>query len=162
MKATIILSLLIFNSCTISLTTIYNQSEDFIDIEVNKENFYMECGTIDKKERKSLMIFYAINKDVVYKFNYRRISETGWCKKNIRKEYDKLIKNISKIRLVETTPLEKEKNYLINRNVPEKLKIPNSLVSWTFIRLETSKGCKSYFQADCSPNNYWGGLLPQG
>lgn len=61
MKILVILGLFIFNSCTTFLPKIHNQSDHFIDIEVKKENFYMECLEIDKKESKSLMTFYAIN-----------------------------------------------------------------------------------------------------
>ncbi len=73
----------------------------------------------------------------------------------------KLINDIPKIHLVGITPLEKEKNYLINKSVPVRFKIPNHLISWTFVRLETKKGCIAYFKSDCDSQNYWGGLYPQ-
>ncbi len=37
-----------------------------------------------------------------------------------------------KIRLVGITPLDKEKNYLKNEQIPEKFKVPNNLINWTF------------------------------
>ncbi len=161
MKTLSIFVLLILNACTTSLITVYNQSDNFIDIEITKENFYMECAEIDKKENKSLMTFYAINGDTTHEFIFRGISETGRCEKNVKKEYNKFIANAYRIRLVGISPLPKKKNYLINEPVPEKLKKPSFLVNWTYIRLETSKGCKAYFDTDCDPKNYWGGLFPQ-
>lgn len=125
MKNLIILIFLIFNSCAVSPVKMYERSDNFIDIEINRNNFYMECVEIDKKENKSLMAFYAIDNDIVHQFIFRKISETAWCEKNVKKPYNKLMKNVFKVRLVGTSPLEKEKNSLINKPVPEKLKIPN-------------------------------------
>lgn len=161
MKKVIILILFILNSCAISPVKIYNQSSDFIDIEVVKDNLFLECIEIDKKENKSLMTFYAVNDDTIHQFIFRRISETDWCENKIKKAYNELIKNMPQARLVGISPLNREKNDLHDKSVPEKLKKPSYLINWTFIRLETERGCKAYFDTGCDPENYWGGLSPQ-
>lgn len=162
MKILIISIFLFFTGCAISPVKIYNQSKYFIDIEVSREHFYMECAEIDKKENKSLMTFYVIDEDTVHQFIFRSISETGWCENTVKKSYNKLTQNTHKIRLVGISPSSKmEKNYLVAEPVPEKFKRPSSLINWTFIRLETNRGCEAYFDTGCMPENYWGGLFPQ-
>ncbi len=154
MKIYIISILLFFTGCAISPVKIYNQSEYFIDIEVSKENFYMECAEIDKKENKSLMTLYAIDEGNVHQFIFRSISETGWCESKVKKAYNKLVQDVHKIRLVGISPSsKKKKNYLVDEPVPENLKKPSYLINWTFIRLETDRGCKAYFDTGCDPEN---------
>ncbi len=152
MKILLILTLFSFYACTAPLVKIHKKSENYIDIEIASENFYMECGVIDSKKHKSLMVFYAINKNIIYKFNYRRVSNTKSCEK-IKKEYKKLVKNMVRVRIVGTNPLEKEKNYLIKAQVPERFKLPSSLLVWTFVRLKTQNGCRAYFKEDCNIQN---------
>lgn len=139
---------------------IHNQSKEFLDIEVGKDNFHMECADIDKEEKKSLMVFYALDGDTVHEFFFRRISEENSCK-NVINQFNKLTQGMQKIRLVGISPLDKKKNNLTKDAVPENFKSPSYLINWTFIRLETSKGCEAYFENDCDSENYWGGLFPQ-
>ncbi len=161
MKILNILSLIILIGCATSETRIHNQSNNFIDIEVTKEKFHLECAEIDKKENKSLMTFYAISGDTVHQFIFRSISETNWCENKVKNEYNKLVKKMHTVRLIGISP-NKDKNYLVDESVPQSLKVPSRLINWTFIRLETKKGCKAYFNNGCDPENYWGGLFPQG
>ncbi len=160
MKSLILFSVLAVLGCS-SSTKVYKQSDNFIDIEIAKENFYMECAVIDKNENKSLMTFYAINGDTVEEFIFRRISPIDQCENTIKKYFLKIIKDVQAIQLVGITPLEKKRNYLEKEMVPELFKKPHYLRNWTFIRLQTLKGCEAYFDNDCEPENYWGGLFPQ-
>lgn len=146
--------------CSSETVKIHNRSDRFIDIEISKDNFYSYCADIDKKENKSIMSFYAVENDVVHEFLFRRISQTDWCLK-LHKEYNKLIGNVAKIRLVGIDPSDKEKNTLKNDPIPEKFKNLPYMKNWIFIRLETSEGCKAYFNTGCDTKSYWGGLFPQ-
>lgn len=162
MKKLIIFCLFLFNNCATPPARIHNKSKYFIDIEVNNEDFYMECSEIDSRENKSLMSFYAIDGDKIHQFIFRSISEAKWCENKVKLSYIKLVKDMHRVRLVGISPNEQiEKNYLTNEAIPDKLKKPSSIINWTFIRLETTKGCKGYFNEDCKPENYWGGLFPQ-
>ncbi len=156
----ILLILFIFIACSSSAIKIYNRSDRFIDIEVSKDDFYSFCANIDQKEKKSIMAFYAIEGNVVHEFLFRRISQTDWCLE-LQKKYNKLIAEVSRIRLVGIDPSPQKGNTLKNDPVPEKFKTRQYVTNWVFIRLETIRGCKSYFDTDCEPENYWGGLFPQ-
>lgn len=156
----ILIILLFIVSCSSRSVKIHNKSDRFIDIEVSKDDFYSFCADIDKKENKSIMSFYAIEDDVVHEFLFRRISQTDWCLK-LQKTYNKLINNVSTIRIIGIDPSSQENNTLKNDPVPQKFKHLPYLKNWVFIRLETARGCKSYFDTGCAPENYWGGLFPQ-
>jgi len=156
----IMVILFLFSSCASSEIKIYNQSDRFIDIEVNRKNFWFECSLVNPKDKKSLMSFYMINGEIIHQFIFRRLSNTKDCLKWY-KEYEKIIDGINRVRLVGIDRSEKEKNYLIKEKVPDNFKKPKFLINWFFVRLETSKGCESYFDNGCTPENYWGGLYPQ-
>ncbi len=162
MNKIIILLLLLIMSCALNKVHIYNISDHFIDIEVTKDNFYMDCFVMDKKEHTSIMAFYVVDGDVVHEFIFRAISDTNWCKNKVKKTYKKLIKGVSTIRIVGITPTKSKENNLQREDgIPDKFKRPKQLTNWIFIRLETKNGCKAYFDNGCKPENYWGGLFPQ-
>lgn len=156
----ILFVLFVIVACSSSAIKIYNRSDRFIDIEFSKDDFYSFCADIDQKEKKSLMTFYGIEGNVVHEFLFRRISQTNSCLE-LQKQYNKLIGDVSRIRLVGIDPSSKKRNTLKNDPVPKKFKTPQYIKNWVFIRLETIKGCESYFDADCETENYWGGLAPQ-
>lgn len=156
----ILILLLAMVSCSSRSVKIHNQSDRFIDIEVSKGDFYSYCAYIDKKENKSIMSFYAIENDIVHEFFFRRISQTDWCLE-LQKKYNRLTDDVPRVKLVGIDPSLKKDNTLKNDPVPEKFKGRQYVKNWVFIRLETIKGCKSYFDTDCEPENYWGGLFPQ-
>lgn len=157
---TILLILFVFVACSSKAIKIYNRSDRFIDVEVYKDDFYSFCADIDLKENKSIMAFYAVEGDIVHEFLFRRISQTDWCLE-LQKKYTKLTADVSRIRLVGIDPSPEKENTLKNDPVPAKFKTRQYVKNWVFIRLETIKGCKSYFDTDCEHENYWGGLFPQ-
>lgn len=161
MRNFVILLLLTCISCSSISSKIYHQSDRFIDIEVAKDDFFMMCSDLGKEENKSLMTFYAVNEDIVHEFIFRRISDSKWCEKKVLQAYKKLSDGNRSIRLVGITSLEREKNNLPEESVPKQFKTPAYLINWTFVRMQTSKGCKAYFEQDCNPENYWAGFLPQ-
>ena len=156
----ILFILVVFIGCSSHSVKIYNRSDRFIDIEVSREDFYLFCADIDKKESKSIMSFYAIEDNVVHEFLFRSISKTDWCLK-LQKKYRKLTQDVSRIRLIGIDPSQKKKNTLKTDPVPERFKVYSYMKNWVFIRLETERGCKAYFDTGCDPEKYWGGLFPQ-
>jgi hypothetical protein len=161
MKIIGLFSFLLLNGCSLSPVKTYIKTDSFIDIEFDRSAFSMKCSLLDKKEKKSLMIFYGVDGDTVYEFYFRRVSEDGLCEKVILKEYSKFIENRSKVRIVGIMPLDKQENNLRGGLMADKFKKPKHLQNWTFVRLQTNKGCKAYFDVDCEEDNYWAGLLPQ-
>jgi len=158
MKLLIISVLLILTCCSTNSVQIYKQTEQFIDIEVSKENFWFTCDETDHKEKKSFMSFYTIEDDTVHLLIFRRIIDTKRCLK-VYDKYKKIITKTSKIRLVGINLAKKEKNYLQDQNVPDKFKKAEYLTTWYFVRFHTGNTCESYFTEDCEPQNYWGGLF---
>ena len=160
MKLLMITFILFIASCSTNFFKIHKQTDQFIDIEVSKENFWFNCDETDHKEKKSFMSFYTLEDDTVHLLIFRRVIDTKQCLK-VYDEYIKIITKTSKIRLVGINLARKEKNYLHDQNVPDKFKKPEYLKTWYFVRFHTGNTCESYFTEDCDPQNYWGGLSPQ-
>ncbi|MCB0414154.1 MAG: hypothetical protein KDD50_07460 [Bdellovibrionales bacterium] len=139
-------------------TNIHNQSDMFIDIEVRKEDAWIGCSDINLKAENSLMTLYALHKGRVYEFMFRRVLSVKRCMK-IEEIYRKLAEDALTVRIVGIHHLESDGG-LITSRVPQKFKEQKNMGTWTFIRFSTAKGCESYFEGDCKPENYWGGVLP--
>lgn len=161
MKKIILFSFFLLNSCSFSPVKTHFKSDRFIDIEFEKDDFFMRCSILDNKKKKSLMTFYGVNGETVYEFFFRRVSEDGSCEKLALKDYKRLVEKSSRVRIVGIMPLDRQENDLLNDSLPENLKKPKYIQNWTFVRLQTSSRCRAYFDVDCEDDNYWAGLLPQ-
>ena len=71
-----------------------------------------------------------------------------------------LVDSVSRVRFAGLNPRQKDDEELITDRVPDKFKSAKFKINWTFIRFHTLKGCESYFEGDCQPNEYWGGTTP--
>ena len=137
-------------------------TESFIEIEAASDKVWFGCDELNPEDQLALMNFYVKDDSTTHQFLYRRLHDTKFCN-SLVKNYQKLVKNVSRVTVVGITnryaPEETERQI---KNVPEKFATGHKkLASWTFIRLETEKGCEAYFEEDCKPENYWGGLTPQ-
>lgn len=141
-----------------SSARVYNESSNFIDIEVSIEDAWLGCSDIDSKAPYSLMTFYAVTKDSTHEFMFRRVIDVKRCLK-LEKEYQNLIQGVGKVRLVGISPT-KNHNSLITGRVPKKFRDSVHTINWIFVRFQTEKGCESYFEGYCKPDKYWGGVIP--
>ncbi len=141
-----------------SSARVYNELNNFIDIEVNSEDAWLGCSDIDLKEPNSLMTFYAVTGDSTHEFMFRRVIDVKRCLK-LEKEYQSLVRGAGKVRLVGISPT-KNHDSLITDRVPEKFRDSVHTTNWIFVRFQTEKGCESYFEGDCKPEKYWGGVIP--
>ena len=146
----------ILSGCT--SVNIYNQTDMFIDIEARKEATWLGCSDTDLKAENSLMTFYLLADDVTHEFMFRKVTSVERCL-ILEKGYHSLTEGVPKVRVVGLHPLDGN-NKLITSRAPQKFKNSKVKKTWTFIRFSTVKGCESYFEGDCKPENYWGGVLP--
>ena len=151
------------SSCSLrSSTEVKKLTERFIEIEANTDKVFLGCFEINPEEHLSLMNFYVKDNSTIHQFLFRRLIETKHCKAHL-KNYEKLVKDTHRITVVGITA-KYELKITDERieAVPEEFATGHAkLASWTFIRLQSEKGCEAYFEDDCKPENYWGGLLPQ-
>lgn len=152
----ILLLSFILTSCT--SPKIHNQTDVFLDIEVSSKNAWIGCTDVDPEDENSLMTLYVLDDETTHEFMFRRVQEVDRCLK-LEREYRSLTKDASSVRIVGIQPTLKNRE-LINDRVPEKFKDSKVKKNWTFVRFHTTKGCESYFEGDCSPENYWGGIVP--
>jgi len=138
---------------------VHNRTDMFIDIEAERKNTWIGCSDIDSKEENALMTLYLLENDTTHEFIFRKVSDVDWCL-NLQKKYRALAGGVSKVRFVGVSPRQKDAENLITQRVPDKFKNAKFKLNWTFIRLHTPKGCKSYFEGDCQSENYWGGTFP--
>ena len=151
------------SSCSLKNSTeVKKLTERFIEIEAPTDKVWFGCFEINPKEHLSLMNFYVRDNTTTHQFLYRRLTETKYCKIDL-KNYERLLRGSHRVTVVGLTAKYelKETNERIEA-VPEEFAIGHQkLASWTFIRLQSEKGCEAYFDDDCKPENYWGGLIPQ-
>lgn len=136
---------------------IHNKSDHFIDIQVPQKNAWIGCSDTDLNAKNSLMTFYITADNQTHEFMFRRVIPVSNCLR-LEKEYHSLIQNANTVRIVGIEPQTKHKR-LITKHVPKKFH-KDKVINWTFIRFSTSKGCESYFDGDCDPEQYWGGIIP--
>lgn len=135
----------------------HNKTEMFVDIETDESDTWIGCSTIDPKAEITLMTFYLLAGDTTHEFMFRRVDDLDWCLKT-QKKYRDLTKDVKKVRIAGISPNNQTK--LITDRIPEKFKKSPRKINWTFVRLQTEKGCESYFSKDCNPENYWAGTTP--
>lgn len=148
--------LLSLSSC--ATVKVHKKTPMFIDIEVDLSDAWVGCSDTNLKEENSMMTLYAIHEDTTHEFMFRKVHDVDWCLK-LEKEYSTLLSGVPLVRLVGISP-RKGDDRLITSRVPDKFKNSKTKMTWTFIRVHTMKGCKSYFEEDCKPENYWGGIFP--
>lgn len=155
----VILSLLLV-ACTLRQpVSIFKMTEEFIDIEVRKEDFWLDCFELNQEEHLFLLAFYLKKDSELHEFFYRRLLSTKDCQSE-KKDYMGMIQQVADVRIVGIHSSVDTKRQRI-QGIPEKFATSyERLVHWTFIRLETKHKCKSYFENDCEPENYWGGIIP--
>ena len=144
----------LLTSCASS--QIHNQTNTFLDIEVDNKNIWIGCTEIDPKDGNSLMTFYILDGDTTHEFKYRSVREVNECLE-LEREYRSMTNGVSSVRIVGIQPLTKNGS-LINERLPESFKTSRVNISWTFVRYQTKNGCKSYLEGYCSPDKYWGGV----
>ncbi len=150
-------------SCSLRTSTkVKKLTENFIEIEADTINVWVGCFEINPEDHLSLMNFYVKDGYTTHEFFYRRLLETKYCKSNLQ-DYKKLLKDAHRVTIVGiTAKYHPEETTRKIEAVPEEFATGHrALVNWTFIRLQTEKGCEAYFSEDCEPENYWGGLIPE-
>ncbi len=150
------------SSCAIRTSTnVKKLTQNFIEIEADIDKVWLGCFEINPKDRLSLMMFYIKDGTTTHEFFYRRLFETKECKSHL-KDYQRLTEEIDRITVVGiTAKYDPEDTTERIGDVPEKFSTGQKrLANGTFIRLQTQKGCKAYFENHCRPENYWGGLTP--
>jgi len=147
---------------------IYLRNKNFIDIEVPLENSLVFCFHMNPKDKLSMVLFYALDENkILHEFMYRVLIPKAECLKSATEYNSKLLRGAKTVRLVGIGPNAEEKLGRIEKDFPPgsilaKFKQTRGLIYWTFIRLQTEKGCRAYFSEDCIlPKNYWAGLGPQ-
>ncbi len=114
------------------------------------------------KEKRSLVVVTVLeSKEMVHEFAYRRLADHPECM-NVEKNYRALIRDMPTVRVVGMSPEATSKKMQIGDlppEAPQKFKALMENYFWSFIRIETKKGCLAYFSQDCRlPENYSAGL----
>jgi hypothetical protein len=139
---------------------IHKRLDYFIDIELSKKTFTMDCSG-GEKDDNSILGFNLLDSDIYYSFFYRRVRTVKECLQ-IRKEYLSLLKNQKTVRIVGDHPDESIISESDRKMIPAPYNKANKKVSAFFIRLQSGNKCRAYFSEDCDlPKNYWGGLMPE-
>jgi len=152
----------IFPSCSVrSPVEIKQLTDRFIEINADRDRVWFGCFEINPEDHLSLLNFYVKDGVTLHEFFYRRLISTKDCSSQL-KSYQILLKDVQRVTLVGITPkYEVEETDKKIESIPEDFSAGHKkLVNWTFIRLQTKRGCESYFSQDCDPENYWGGLIP--
>lgn len=162
-KIWMLMLFIITASCSLkSSTEVKKLTERFIEIEAPTDKVWLGCFEINPEENLSLMNFYVKDSSTTHQFLYRRLLEAKSCKSDL-KSYERLLRGVHRVTVVGlTAKYDPEETTERIEGLPENFATGHkTLVNWTFIRLQTEKGCQAYFDEDCKPENYWGGLIPQ-
>ncbi len=150
------------SSCSIrNSVEVKKLTDRFIEIEAPTDKVWFGCAEINPKDHLAIMNFYVKDGSTTHQFLYRRLHDTNYCN-SLLKNYQKLVKDTYRVTVVGiANKYEPEKTEKRIEDVPEEFATGHKkLANWTFIRLQTEKGCEAYFNEDCKPENYWGGLTP--
>lgn len=162
-KSWLLASLTITISCTLrGSVEIKRLTKNFIEIEAPSDKVWLGCAEINPEDHLAIMNFYIKDGSTTHQFLYRRLNDTKFCNSLLR-NYQKLVKDASRITIVGiTTKYDPEETGQQIEDVPQEFATGHKkLANWTFVRLQTEKDCEAYFEEDCEPENYWGGLIPQ-
>lgn len=160
MKYLFIFSLFIFLISGKSFAVIHKQTENFIDIELSKDQFMIDCSDYPEDDT-SYIGFNLIDGDTYYLFFYRRPLTLKMCHAQ-KEEYLRIIYESETVRIVGITSIERVLKDSEREKYPAPFNQAKKIISVVFIRLQSETKCKSYFVDDCVlPKNYWAGVLPQ-
>ena len=154
-----LLSLVLLSSCA-SRGRIVTLRENFIAIEVPPQNLLFVCGH-DPDPQTDISTFgaYATLDKVLYLFSFRSVLDHQTCE-DVKKKYQALAQGSRQVRLVGSMPDIKA---FEARNTPKpvlQLGPFRKEVSATFTRIQSGAQCESFFEGDCAPDKYWGGMVP--
>jgi hypothetical protein len=161
-KFWLLASMAAISSCSIrNSVEVKKLTDRFIEIKAPTEKVWFGCSEINPEDHLAIMNFYVKDGSITHQFLYRRLHDTKFCN-SLLKNYQKLVRDANRVTIVGTTnqyePEETEKSI---ENVPIEFATGHKqIANWTFVRLQTEKGCEAYFDEDCKPENYWGGLTP--
>lgn len=153
MRSTYFLFFLFFFASTDVEAIVYAKIENFVDVELNKKYFLIDCS--NRGGKNTLVGFNLLDEDIYYHFYYRGIRSVKRCNE-LRKEYMSMLKGHDFVRIVGNGPDES----IILDSDRKKLPFPFSnakkIISSVFIRLQAGNKCKAYFLEDCElPQRYW-------
>jgi hypothetical protein len=139
---------------------IHKRTEYFLDIEVSKKNFLIDCfGGLENNN--SIVGFNLLDGDTYYFAYYRRVWPMKECHQ-LRKKYMDLLKTHATVRVVIDHPDERMMTDKERMQWPAPFNKAKKLISGPFIRLQAGDKCKAYFSEHCDlPKNYWGGVNPE-
>lgn len=93
-------------------------------------------------------------------FFYRRVLSVTQCIEE-EQEIREMLKDAKTVRMVGLHPREDGTPNVKGARIPERLKSVKKMLNSVFIRLQTQRKCKAFFEDDCDlPKNYWGGTTP--
>ena len=138
---------------------IYARTEIFLDIELSKEQFLLDCSG-GLENNNSIVGFHLLDGDTYYFSYYRRVWPMKECQQ-LQKVYMGLLKNQAPVRIVIDHPDESNMDDKSRKEWPAPFNRAKKMISGPFIRLQAGDKCKAYFSKDCDlPKNYWGGVNP--
>jgi hypothetical protein len=146
-----------------SKVIIHKKTGYFWDIEAPIEQVWVGCSNRGPTPNThSTMAFYILDEGVTYDFFYGRMYDVKMCLE-MEKEYRRLMQGAKTVRIVGTDYWEEAgpSNQKI-KELPKRFELSPKFVVINFTRLQTTNGCKAFFDLDCKlPENYWAGLKPQ-
>jgi hypothetical protein len=143
-----------------SHAAIHKKTQYFLDIELNKNQFLIECSG-GLENNNAIVGFHLLDGDTYYFSFYRRVWPMKDCQQ-LQKDYMKLLKNHNTVRLVINHPIEDLMNEKRREEWPTPFNRAKKMISGPFIRLQAGDKCKAYFPEHCDlPKNYWGGVIPE-
>lgn len=141
-------------------TVIHKRTEYFLDIELSKKQFLIDCSG-GPKDDNSIVGFNLLDGDTHYSFYYRRVRTVKECHE-LRKEYMDMLKDHDTVRIVGNHPDERVMLDSERKGRPTPFNKAKKIISAPFIRLQAGNKCKAYFSEHCDlPKNYWGGVIPE-
>ncbi|HXH30827.1 MAG TPA: hypothetical protein VNJ01_08435 [Bacteriovoracaceae bacterium] len=153
---------ILISTSAFASVTIHKSTKNFVDLEVNKKDFWISC-TDHPENGTSYLGFYVLNGDRNYFFFYRRPRNIKQCHEE-EKEYHQMMANEGTVRIVGTSPSDQtpDPKYKHIKGIPERFTNTKKETSSYFARLQVKNKCKAYFPNDCElPKNYWAGMNPE-
>ncbi len=124
------------------------------------DHVWYGCEGKNVKEDVAFFGFYVFDGEYLWDFFYRRVLSVTQCAEEER-AIREMLKAAKTVRMVGLHPREDDAPNLKDARIPERLKSVKKMLSSVFIRLQTQRNCKAFFEDDCDlPKNYWGGTTP--
>ncbi|MBP7845758.1 MAG: hypothetical protein KA116_13205 [Proteobacteria bacterium] len=158
----VVLLLFLTSASAFSSVEVHKRTQNFVDIEVNKKDVWMDCSD-HPNSGNSYLGFRVLDGDRIYSFFYRRPLTIKNCQKEER-EYRKMMESEETVRIVGTSPSDEipDPKYKYIKGIPERFTNIQKKTSSYFARLQSKNKCKAYFPNDCElPKNYWAGMISE-